>query len=122
MPTINEVLERVSRSRPDAVDDREKAKWLIELDGQIYETLTKADNPSDLPPADYPADGDKSLLIPPPWDRVYDFYVMAMVEFQMRDYEEYQNSYALFNQAMTEYRAQYRRNSVPGAASYVTVW
>lgn len=36
MPTINEVLERVNRARPDALDDKTKAGWLIELDGKLY--------------------------------------------------------------------------------------
>ena len=121
MPSINEVLERVGRSRPDAVDDREKAQWLIELDGQLYRTLTSADDPDKTPPAAFPEDGDKALLVPAPWDRIYDLYVMAMVEFEMRDYEEYQNTYALFNQAMTDFRAFWRREHVPDA-KYFKVW
>lgn len=36
MPTINEVIERVNRARPDAIDDETKAAWLLELDGQLY--------------------------------------------------------------------------------------
>lgn len=36
MPSINEVLERVNRARPDAIDDETKAAWLIELDGQLF--------------------------------------------------------------------------------------
>lgn len=36
MPSINEVLERVNRARPDALDDKTKAGWLIELDGKLY--------------------------------------------------------------------------------------
>lgn len=36
MPSINEVLERVSRVRPDAIDDETKAAWLLALDGQLF--------------------------------------------------------------------------------------
>lgn len=35
MPSINEVIERVGRVRPDAYDDKTKAGWLIELDGKL---------------------------------------------------------------------------------------
>lgn len=35
MPSINEVIERVNRARPDAIDDETKAAWLLELDGQL---------------------------------------------------------------------------------------
>ena len=30
MPSINEVIERVNRARPDAIDDETKAAWLLE--------------------------------------------------------------------------------------------
>ena len=36
MPSINEVIERVNRARPDAIDDETKAAWLLELDGQLF--------------------------------------------------------------------------------------
>ena len=35
MPSINEVIERVNRARPDAIDDETKAAWLLELDGEL---------------------------------------------------------------------------------------
>lgn len=42
MPSINEVIERVNRARPDAIDDETKAVWLMELDGQLYrETILR---------------------------------------------------------------------------------
>lgn len=42
MPSINEVIERVNRARPDAIDDETKAAWLMELDGQLYrETILR---------------------------------------------------------------------------------
>ena len=30
MPSINEVIERVNRARPDAIDDETKAAWPLE--------------------------------------------------------------------------------------------
>ena len=32
--TINEVLERVAKVRPDAYDDDLKASWIMELEGR----------------------------------------------------------------------------------------
>ena len=42
MPSINEVIERVNRARPDAIDDETKAAWLLELDGQLYRETAPA--------------------------------------------------------------------------------
>lgn len=42
MPSINEVIERANRARPDAIDDETKAAWLMELDGQLFrETILR---------------------------------------------------------------------------------
>jgi len=74
MPTINEVLERVNRARPDALDDKTKAGWLIELDGKLYREvilrhrLTGGRDPRG-PIAVCPVCGDTAALT---WDRVMD--------------------------------------------------
>lgn len=68
MPSINEVIERVNRARPDAIDDETKAAWLLELDGQLYrETilrhqLTSGRGPRDPSPSVPPAAGRKSPM------------------------------------------------------------
>ena len=113
MPSINEVIERVGRVKPNAVDQREQANWLMELDGQLYEELTKADTPDRVPPREWPEDGDKSLLIPSPYDRVYDLYVTAMIEFYLREYGNYNNTVSLFNEMMRTFRSRYRQSHLP---------
>lgn len=113
MPTINEVIERVGRVKPNAIDDREKAMWLMGLDGQIYEELTKADSPDREPPRSWPEDGDKPLLAGAPRDGFYDLYLTAMIEFYMREYSSYNNTVSLFNEAMQAFRAWYRREHRP---------
>lgn len=39
MPSINEVIQRVSLYRPDAYPDESKAGWLLELDGKLMEEV-----------------------------------------------------------------------------------
>ena len=149
MPSINEVIERVGRVRPDAYDDKTKAGWLIELDGKpaagghpaapadAAETGNRARAAGRVPgvrrarhrmaarmkrrdcsacPAcrwsqharswcgPYPEDGDKPLLVGPPYDNLYDLYLMAQIDFYNREAENYNNSALAFNQAMDEYK------------------
>ena len=35
MPSINEIIQRVSLVRPDVYPDESKAHWLCELDGKL---------------------------------------------------------------------------------------
>ena len=117
MPTINEVIERVERIKPVAnVDDKDKARWLIELDGRILrEIIQKSvhDTPPDMPPAEWPEDGDKRLLVPSPYDRLYDLYLLAQIEFAIREFGNYNNSMAAFNSLLDIYACHYRNNHMP---------
>lgn len=118
MPTINEVLERVNRARPDALDDKTKAGWLIELDGKLYREVIarhqlNAGEEAAEPPRLYPEDGDRQLLAPPPYDNLYDLYVMAQADFYNREAENYNNSALAFNTALDEYKKDYHRTHNP---------
>lgn len=113
MPTINEVIERVGRTKPNAMEDRDKAGILINLDSRIYHDLTMADAQDQIPPEQWPEDGDKQLLVTSPFDNIYDLYLTAMIEFHMREYGNFNNTVMLFNEAMNDYKAKYRRDHRP---------
>lgn len=179
MPTINEVIERVSRVKPVGnVDDQDKARWLIELDGRIWnEVIQKSykgplgpngplpicpvcnalhvdggippkeyippvlepdqeppepwgicwDKCTDTngcwvcgytdarlePPKEWPEEGDRPLLVPSPYDRLYDLYLIAMLEFTLREYNNYNNSIAAFNDALDKFACHHRNTYMP---------
>ena len=119
MPTINEVIERVSRTKPNTLSDKDKARILIELDGRVYAETTGADEPDRHPPRKWPEDGDKPLLVEAPRDNIYDLYLTAMIEFYMREYANYNNTVELFNEAYQSYRAWYRRTHMPRQTAQV---
>lgn len=111
--TMNKVLERVGRTKPNALSDEDKARWLLELDRRIYEEITKADDPERTPPEVFPEDGEKELVVKAPYDNLYDLYLTAMIEYWMREYDAYNNTVTLFRQAYDEFRARWRRDHRP---------
>lgn len=117
MPTINEVIERVERIKPVvSIDDQDKARWLMELDGRIWnEVITKSvhDTPPEEPPKEWPEDGDKPLLVSYPYDRLYDLYLIAMLEFAIREFGNYNNSMAAFNDALDKFAYHHRNTHMP---------
>lgn len=113
MPTINKVIERVGRTKPNALAEEDKARILMELDRRIYEEITKADKPERVPPKMFPEDGDMELVVQAPYDNLYDLYLTAMLEFWMREYDAYNNTVLLFQQAYDEFRARWRREHKP---------
>lgn len=114
MPSINEVIERVSRLRPDAYDDDTKGGWLVELDGTLFnEVILTHEGERPTIPRRYPEDGGLPLLVGAPYDRLYDLYIMAQVDFYNKDLEDYNNSVTLFNTALDSYKKWYHRTHSP---------
>lgn len=171
MATINEVLERTNRVRPDAIDDGTKAAWLIELDGQLFREVIlrhrvhpgpckrgpvevcpmcggfgldgdgepgepeeggRPEQPlyhcrldysecalcgwTELPeyPRFFPEEGDEpELLVPAPYDGLYDLYLWSKIDFVNREMENYNNSAAAYNAALDEWKKAYNRTHIP---------
>lgn len=61
--------------------------------------------------------GGEALLAPPPFDRLYRLYLLAMIHFANGEYSRYQNSMALFNAAMGDFARWYARVYAPADAA-----
>ena len=62
--TLNNAVKRVQEIREDIYDEQQLTFWISELDGHVAaETLKKP-----FTPYSYPDDGEKTLLMPPPYD------------------------------------------------------
>ena len=114
MPSINEVIERVDKVKLNGYEDTSKADWLMELDGKIYIEVFRETGPE--PPRESPRDGDAELLVPRPYDNLYDLYLYAMIDFHNREISNYNNSTAMFNAALDEYKKHYHRTHLPPSA------
>lgn len=112
MPTINEVIERTDRVKPNAYDDSTKADWLYRLDGRISKEIMHMDPPVRYI---YPEDGDKELLVPFPNDEIYDYYLQAMIDYSNKEFGTYAKSMRMFNSAMDSYARQYIREHLPAS-------
>lgn len=119
MPTINEVINRVKRTKPNVIDEKDQSRWLIALDGRIYEEVIKADEPETLPVKSWPDDGDKPLLAETPYDGIYDLYLTAMLCFALGEYQDYNNIAEQFERTFNDFRAWWRRNHVPKQTAWI---
>lgn len=140
MATINEILERSARLRPiQAAEDADLARWLLELEGRLWDELAGESAlprppeppepqpegtgeegtvpstpltpawPPAAPARAWPADGDMPLLAPAPYDRLYDLWLTAQLEFALQEYAGYNNTISLFNEASQAFAAWFRR-------------
>ena len=98
-----------------------QARWLLTLDGRVYEEVTKADKPDKLPVKAWPDDGDKPLLAESPYDSIYDLYLTAMICFALGEYNDYNNIAEQFERTFQAFRAWWRRGHVPKTRSHIEV-
>ena len=104
--TIKEVIKKADELRPNAIEEETKAMWVWTLDGDIANMMgTKH------PANPFPQDGD--LLMAHPYDEVYIFYLMAMIDTANRDSTLYANDSVLFNSTYGEAKASWRRANTP---------
>lgn len=107
MATMNQVIEYVDRVRPNVFTDEDKYSWLSTLEALIARRV-RQEEPEAM---ELPRDGDMELSVPHPYDEVYRLYAMAMVDFYNREYDQYNNTAAMFEERLGQYEAWYIRNN-----------
>ncbi len=109
--TINDIIETVNTFKINNYDDKDKVKWLSNLDLTIKKELYDLFEEKE-------ADGftgygedtplDTELLIPEPYGtEVYRHYIEAQINLANKEMNDYNNSMALFNNALSNYRVWY---------------
>ncbi|HWQ51343.1 MAG TPA: hypothetical protein VN369_06000 [Terriglobales bacterium] len=108
--TINEIIAKVDGLRPNAYTPEQKTDWLSEVDAKISTEVHGEETPVTYV---WPDDGDTELLVAAPYDRLYELYVTAMMDFHNSEYDAMNVSAALFEEAMGEYARRHRRSVRP---------
>ena len=101
--TINKALARVKALYEPTYSDDILVDWLWEMDQRLLREEFLRQIPID--PYDAATDGDVTLLIPAPWDRLYILYLTRMIHYHRGEYEEaavFENEY---NDLLAEYMA-----------------
>lgn len=116
--TIQQALDRKSIIDKDSFPDELKIAWLSELDAQVYiEVIQTHKNPEDIKFTPYTKeDGDKKLLVPFPYDKLYIPFLFAKVAEAYGETEDYNNHLASFEKAMREFRGYWNRTHMPISA------
>ena len=102
MRTVNDVIKYVNDIKPNAFTDETLTEWLSECEGSIQtEILCIASG--DVVTYSYADNKDTELIVKPPHDKLYGFYLLAMIDFAHGEYKKYENTMQLFNAALSEF-------------------
>lgn len=109
--TIAEVIGRVDAIKPNVFSIAQKVEWLNKVETMIQTEIL--DVPVDELVVYSPADTKKALIVELPYRDVYDYYLMAMIDFMGNDIASYQNSMTMFNTVFDSVaKALRKKNSV----------
>lgn len=117
--TVTEAIARADELRPNALGEEQKAAWLRQLEGQLWELWERDGTP--LPPEreklwpwrmTWPEE-DPKLLLTGPQEELYQLYLMAKIDYYNQEMDLYMNDMTLYNAALSEAQAWWRRHHRP---------
>ena len=104
--TPNKAIEIVDRLKPNSYTEEDKLGWINELDGEVQKLVIQSD---EVVQYQYPDDMDKELLVPAPFDKVYELFLSAQIDYHNREYANYNNAAAMFEARYSEFKKAYIR-------------
>lgn len=104
---IREVIARADALRMNTLSDEQKAAWVCDLDGQLAEMFGVEPYTSTWP------EDDRELLMPPPYEEIYQMYLICKIDYYNQEMGLYTNDSAVYNDYMAEAVAWYRRKQRP---------
>ena len=109
--TINAAIARVDDLRDNTMAPNIKIAWLQMVDQQVYHEIIKGRVGADavtLP--DYSDnDGERVLLVPPPYDMLYVYRLEAEIYYKNQEIDRQANALTRYNELMDAFAKQYAR-------------
>ena len=125
--TIEKAIFQVDELKPNQVAKAQKLEWLSQLDRRVFKEIFSTHEPdADTPQAfsGYTQDTppDTELLVKPPYDDVYVYFLQMHIDLVNLEYDKYNNSLLLFNNAWGQFARAYHREhrfkDAPGALKF----
>ncbi len=104
--TFRKIIDYVDSVHPNAFDTNTKLMWLCEAEGIVRSEIFCA-AVSDFPES---VSADDTPSAPMPYARLYAYYLFAMIDFLLSDYDRYKISSEMFEKAVESYAKWYIRH------------
>ena len=116
--TPNKAIERAYSVSPDAYSEENKLQWINELEGMISRLVYRE---TEFVPYNFPEDMDKELLVPAPFDGIYELYSMSKVDFHNQEWGKYNNTATAFHSLFDDYKKAYIRENKPKSSGNIKI-
>lgn len=115
--TLNTAIQRANELRLNTLTDEQKAAWVWDLDNQMGEMMKIPPRPNP-----WPEFRDVELLMPAPHEEIYPLYLVCKIDYYNQEMGLYSNDRAIYDAAMREARAWWRRHHRPRRNRNWKVW
>ena len=113
---IGEVIARVDELRRNDIDKKEKVRWLSRVDWKVKHQLIDTHQGAeqvDFAGYNEHTSMDTTLLVPEPYDEMYEHYLISQIEYAHQQEDRYNNAKDLFDQAWDEFAGWYNSTHMP---------
>jgi len=111
--TCREMIDRVDRLRPNTLPFEDKLQWLEQLDLRAFEEVILTHIHEEGLTFSGHGEGESQLLIPPPYDEVYCYWLCMQMDLVGRELTQYNNDRALFASAWLAWSDWMNRTLLP---------
>lgn len=107
---LSEVIQLARVEKPNSFTDDHLTLHINSLEQSIQDYL--GIDRSQWVKYEWENDGGKELIAPPPYDQLYVLYLKAKIDYDLEEYESYQNNQALFEINYNDFKAWAMRSSM----------
>ena len=115
--TIQAAMDMADQMKPNRMTERVKRAYLTEIDQLIYEEiLLKHAHTAEeevKPFYDDDTDPGTEMLVPPPYDMLYVYWLMSKIDLLNQEMDKYNNDRALFENAYDTMHDWWNRTRMP---------
>jgi hypothetical protein len=100
--TIDELITQVDAIKPNAFTNAVKTAWISRLEGML-QTNCYLMPIGTVITYDYDNDKNNTLLVPPPFDKLYESWLCAMLDYMTGEYRKYANTMEMYNRDRSDF-------------------
>lgn len=110
--TVNELIEKVDRLRPNQIDAEDKLEWVSQLEELIWREIIRTHEGGEETAFTAP-DGDSQLTVPAAYEEMYWHWLEMKIAYANDEIDRYNNAAQAFGSAFSDFRNWYNREHMP---------
>lgn len=119
--TLIEAITKIKAVKPNTFLQQDIIRWLSVLDGIIKkEIIDTHEGGEGVTFNGYNESSDLTvdMLVPAPYDDIYIRWLEAQMDYANGEYNKYNNSVAIYNEAYTNFARYYNRTHMPKGTKF----